>query len=259
MPVILYEVRDHIAFITINRPEVMNALNREAWEGLAHAWERVRDDPEVRSAIVTGAGDKAFSAGADLKEMARLDAETGQGEATSRRWSDALTAVEVWKPIIAAINGYCLAGGMEFALMCDFRIAAEHATFALTEVTIGGIPGTGGAQRLVRLVPFTHALELLMVGDRISAQEAFRIGLVNQVVPQSQLMPRAEALARRLNRNAPLSVQAVKEAAYRGLEMSLPQGLRMEGLLLEKLQHTEDNREGPRAFVEKRPPVFKGR
>lgn len=259
MPAILFEVRDHIAFITINRPQVMNALNREAWEGLGHAWERVRDDPDVLSAVVTGSGDKAFSAGADLKEMARLDAETGQGEATSRRWSDALNATEVWKPIIAAVNGYCLAGGMELALICDFRIAAEHATFAVTEVTIGGIPGTGGTQRLVRLIPFTQALELLMVGDRITAQEAYRMGLVNRVVPQTQLMPTAEALARRLNRNASLSVQAVKEAAYKGSQMNMEQGLRLEALLLGKLQHTEDNREGPRAFVEKRLPVFKGR
>ncbi len=259
MAAILYEVRDHIAFITINRPEVMNALNRDAWEGLAHAWERVRDDPEVLSAIVTGAGNKAFSAGADLKEMARLDAETGQGEATSRIWSDALVGMEVWKPFIAAVNGYCLAGGMELSLLCDFRIAAEHATFAVTEVTIGGIPGTGGTQRLTRLIPFTHALELLMVGDRIDAQEAYRLGLVSKVVPQTDLMSTAEALARRLNRNAPLSVRAVKEAAYKGSQMTLEQGLRLEAMLLGQLQHTQDNREGPRAFVEKRPPVFKGR
>jgi len=259
MPAILFQVRDHTAYITINRPEVMNALNREAWEGLAQAWLRVRDDPEIRSAIVTGAGDKAFSAGADLKEMARLDAAAGPGQPTSRRWSDALMGLEVWKPFIAAINGYCLAGGMELALFCDFRIAAEHASFALTEVTIGGIPGSGGTQRLTRLIPFTHALELLMTGERISAQEAYRIGLVNRVVPQGELMAAAAALAQRLNRNAPLSVRAVKEAAYKGVEMPLEQGLRLEALLLGQLQHTEDNREGPRAWVEKRPPVFKGR
>jgi E-phenylitaconyl-CoA hydratase len=167
--------------------------------------------------------------------------------------------MEVWKPVIAAVNGYCLAGGLELALACDIRIAAEHATFALTEVRRGIIPGGGGTQRLPRTVPLGIALEMLFTGDPIDAHEAWRIGLVNRIVPAAELMSAAEALARRICQNAPLSVRAVKELAYRGRNLTLEEGLREELLMARAIRTTEDSKEGPLAFAKKREPEWKGR
>lgn len=259
---VLYERKAHIAYITLNRPEVMNAMNREVWEGITDAWIRVRDDPEVWTAIVTGAGEKAFSAGADLKEMAERRAlwkKEGGEFIPSHFRTTPMRGLNVYKPFIAAVNGYCLAGGLELALVCDIRIAAEHATFGLAEVTRAIIPGAGGTQRLPRLIPFNLAMELLVTGDRISAQEAYRIGLVNKVVPMTELMPTAEALANRINENGPMAVRAVKEAAYRGMDMPLAEGLRLELLLSDLVHRTEDAQEGPLAFTENRKPQYKGR
>jgi (E)-benzylidenesuccinyl-CoA hydratase len=259
MPEILFETDGHLATITINRPEAMNALNSTVRQGLNEAIARFRDDRELWVAILTGAGERAFSAGADLVEMSRRS----QGQFADAFWEAAppgLTrGLDPGKPVIAAINGYCLAGGLELALACDIRIAAEHAQFGLAEVTRGIIPGGGGTQRLPRLIPVGAALELLYTGERIPASEALRLGIVNRVVPAGELMQSARSLAERINQNAPLAVRAIREAALRGLEVPLEQGLRIEAFLSRINRDTEDAREGPRAFAEKRPARFQGR
>ena len=259
MPEVLFESDGRVATITINRPEAMNALNGAVRRGLADAFVRFRDDADLWVAIVTGAGERAFSSGADLVEMSHRRQE----EFRDSFWettSPALTrGLDTGKPVIAAINGYCLAGGLELALACDIRIAADHAQFGLTEVTRGIIPGSGGTQRLPRLIGLGPALELLYTGERVSAQEAYRLGLVNRVVAAADLIAEARALADRINQNAPLAVRAVREAALRGLEVPLEQGLRIEAFLSRINRDTEDSREGPRAFAEKRPARFQGR
>ena len=262
MSVILVEKREKIAIITLNRPEAYNAMNSEAWKEITNAWINVKDDPEIWTIIVTGTGDKAFCAGQDLKEMAQLKKEA---EREGRPYVSTLPEVspvkymEMPKPVIAAINGFAIGGGLELALVCDIRIAADHARLGLQEVRQSLIPGAGGTQRLPRFVPFGIALEMLMTGDLVSAQEAYRIGLVNRVVPLSELMPAAQALANRINENGPLAVRAAKEAAYKGMQMHLNEGFRFETLLLSRLRQSEDAWEGPRAFAEKRKPNYKGR
>jgi enoyl-CoA hydratase/carnithine racemase len=260
MPEVRFERDGHLATITLNRPEANNALNAAVRHGLAEALIQFRDDPDLWTAIITGAGERAFSAGADLVEMSQRR-QDGSGDAF---WSAAAApslnrGLEINKPIIAAINGYCLGGGLELSMACDIRIAAEHAQFGQPEVMRGIIPGGGGTQRLPRLLPIGPALEILFTGDRISAQDAFRLGLVNHVVPAVELMPEARRLADRINQNAPLAVRAIKEAVMRGLEVPLEQGLRIESFLSRILRETEDSREGPRAFAEKRPARFQGR
>lgn len=261
MPVLLYEKKDHIAYITLNRPEVMNALNHELWQALTDAWISVRDDPEVWTAIVTGAGDRAFCAGQDLKEVAKVMMEAAAGEPIPEIVPEIIPmrGLEVYKPFIAAINGVATGGGLELAMACDIRIASDTARLGLREVVQSLMPGAGGTQRLPRFVPFGIAMEILMTGDFISAEEAYRIGLVNRVVPQAELMPAAEALANRINENGPLAVRAAKEAAYRGIRMPLDEGLRFEMLMIQSLLMSEDAKEGPTAFAQKRKPEYKGR
>jgi E-phenylitaconyl-CoA hydratase len=260
MPAVIYETRGRIAYITLNRPEAMNALNTEVRQGITESLRRFRDDAEVWVAIITGAGDRAFCAGADLKEMSgNLDREAASGSFNVPIPSGPGGDVQTWKPIIAAINGYCLAGGLELALRCDLRMAANHARFGLTEVARGIIPGGGGTQRLPRVIPPALAMELIFTGKHITAEEAYRIGLINRVVSAEELMGAAEELANQINANAPLAVRATKEAIVRGLGMSLEDGLRLEGLLSRAVRLTEDSREGPRAFAEKRAAEFKGR
>lgn len=261
MPVVLYEKKGKTAYITLNRPEAMNALSLEVWRAVVEAWIQVRDDPDVWTAIVTGAGDRAFSAGADLKEMSELHA---QAEKEGRpfsidipRISPMMGNLDVYKPFIAAIQGYCLAGGLEIALCCDIRVAAENASFGFAEVTRAIIPGAGGTQRLPRAIPFGIALELMITGDRINAQEAYRLGLVNKVVPVGQHLAVAEAIANKINENGPLAVRAIKEAAYKGINMTLEQGLRLENLLSFSVHQTADSKEGPTAFAQKRKPEYK--
>ena len=257
MSVVLYEKRGQTVVLTLNRPEAMNAINNEVRDGLRESFLKFRDDNDARTLIVTGAGDKAFSAGADLKEMSVLQQQphTDPAGATA---AAVLRNIDLWKPIIAAVNGYCLAGGLELALACDIRIASDNASFALTEATRGIIPGNGGTQILPRVVPLGIALELMFTGERIGADEAYRIGLVNRVVPQSELMAAAMALAQRINESAPISVRLVKEAALKGRDLPLMDGLRMESLFSMFVHTTEDAKEGPVAFAEKRPPVYKG-
>lgn len=261
---VLFERRDRIAILTLNRPEAMNAMNLELRQELNRRWAEFRDDPDLWVAIVTGAGDRSFCAGADLKEIgafykgltpqerrAKWEIEPGIGGITHN--------LDIWKPIIAAVNGHCLAGGLELALACDIRIASENATFGLTEVQWGIVPGAGGTQRLARLVPFGRALEMLMTAEKIDAAEAYRIGLVERVVPSADLIPAAMKMAERICENGPLAVRLVKEAAWRGIEIPLSEGLRLEQFLAEYARQSEDAREGPKAFAEKRKPVFKGR
>jgi E-phenylitaconyl-CoA hydratase len=263
MPV-TFETTERIAILTINRPLAMNALDGETLAQLNKAWADFRDNPDLWVAIITGVGVKAFCAGADIKGLSqyynsttaiqrktKADNEPGLGGITRN--------LEIWKPIIAAVNGYCLAGGLEIALACDIRIASTNATFGLTEVSRGIMPGAGGTQRLSRLIPLGKCLEMILTGDSIDAEEAYRIGLVNKVVPQDQLLPEAMRLAERISRNAPLAVRAAKEAVYRGLDLPLAEGLRLEHFLADPVRQSEDAKEGPRAFFEKRPPVFKGR
>ncbi len=261
MPVVLYEKKDRIAYITINRPGVLNAINQETLHALTEAWIKVRDDPDVWAAIVTGAGDRAFSAGADLKEAAMLRPKIEAGE-LPRDTSPPLfpmRGLEVYKPFIAAINGIATGGGLEIALACDIRIAAEHAQLGQREVVQGIMPGWGGTQRLPRFVPFGIAMEILLTEDFISAEEAYRIGLVNKVVPAAELTSTAEAMARRINENGPLAVRAIKEAVYRGVRMPLEDALHLERALSQNLYWTEDAKEGPLAFAQKRKPEYKAR
>jgi len=257
MPVVLYEKRGRTVVLTLNRPEAMNAINREVREGLRESFVKFRDDDDARTLVLTGAGDKAFSAGADLKEMSVLQRQrrTDPAGATT---AAVLRNIELWKPVIAAVNGYCLAGGLELALACDIRIASDNASFALTEVTRGVIPGNGGTQILPRVVPLGMALQLMFTGEHISAEEAYRIGLVNRVVAQSELLAAAMALAQRINESAPIAVRLVKEAALKGIDLPLMDGLRMESLFSMFVHTTDDAKEGPVAFAEKRPPVYKG-
>ncbi|MBM4444610.1 MAG: hypothetical protein FJ020_04800 [Chloroflexi bacterium] len=260
MPSLIYEKKGRIAYITLNRPEARNAMNFEVWDGLVKAWIDIRDNPDVWAAIVTGAGDKAFSAGQDLKEVAEwMKKPVDQRPAQPVPEINPMRGLQTWKPIIAAINGICTGGGLELAMACDIRIAADSARLGLAEVKQSVIPGNSGTQKLIRLVPFAKALEMLMTGDFIDAQEAHRIGLVNKVVPYDQLMAEAEKLAQQICENGPLAVRAVKELACRGVEMSLAEGLRLEVEVGQRLALSEDAKEGPRAFTEKRKPVWSGK
>jgi E-phenylitaconyl-CoA hydratase len=261
---ILYEKKDRIAVITINRPENMNAVDPETSAELTKAWEDFRDDPELWVGILTGQGDKAFSAGADLKKlipfMARMAANERRAYEEKNPGLGGITrGLNLYKPVIAAVNGFCLAGGLEMALACDLRIAAEHAVFGLAEVSRGIIPGAGGTQRLPRIIPVGIAMEMILLAKRIDAREALRLGLVNRVVPGPEVMPTALKYAETILENAPLAVRAAKEAVIRGLSLPLEEGLRLERFLQSYLLASEDAHEGPKAFAEKRKPVWKAK
>jgi len=244
-----YEKEGRIAIITLNRPEALNALNAEVRRGLNEAFTDFRDNNDLWVAIVTGAGDRAFSAGADIKEF-----RPGPTEAR-----EAVSPDRIWKPFIAAINGFALGGGLELAMQCDIRIAAEHARLGQPEINIGFMPGAGGTQRLPRFVPRAVAAEILLTGEHITAQEAYRIGLVSRVVPLAQLMPTAKQIAETICKKGPLGVRASKEAMIRGYDMVLEEGLKLERELANRVRSSEDFMEGARAFVEKRPPNYKAR
>jgi enoyl-CoA hydratase/carnithine racemase len=255
---VIYEVKDRVAYITINRPDAMNAMDADVYAELSKAWIDVRDNPDVWVAIITGAGEKAFTAGADLKSMITRTPEKAEFWLTQK---DMILnrGLEVWKPVIAAVNGYCLAGGMTLLFATDVRIAAEHAVFEISEVKRGILPGNGGTQRALRQLPYAIAMEMLLLGRRLTAQEALAYGLVNTVVAAKDLMPTAEQYGRRLCENGPLALRAVKELAIRSQSVPLEHGLRLEQAFQEFLRTTEDAKEGPRAFAGKRKPAYKAR
>ena len=251
-------VEEGIALITINRPEKRNAMDAAHYQGLSDAWQRVRDDPAVRVAIITGAGDKSFSAGADLKSWIGRKVELAEFWQTQK---DSLLnrGLEVWKPVIAAVNNYCIAGGMTLLLATDIRIAVPHATFGVAEVKRGIVAGNGGTQRTIRQLPYAIAMELLLTGDTMDAQAAAHWGLINRVVEPSELLPTALRYARTIAANAPLAVQAAKELAIRGPELGLTNGLRLEQTMNKILSASSDAKEGTLAFAERRPAQFTGR
>ena len=255
---ILYEKKGAIAYVTVNRPKVLNALNTPTLKDLLTALEDARDDTAVRGVILTGAGNKAFIAGADISELARVTAF--EAEQSSRFGQDVLDLIEnLGKPVIAAVNGFALGGGCEAAMACAIRIAVESARFGQPEVTLGLVPGGGGTQRLPRLVGKGRALQLILSGEMISAQEAYRIGLVNEIVPRSDLIARAEAILNKIASNAPIAVKLALEAANKGMETSQSEGLLLEAAYFGLCAATEDKKEGTSAFLEKRAPQFRGR
>jgi enoyl-CoA hydratase/carnithine racemase len=255
---ILYTKKGAIAFITVNRPKVLNALNAATMQELRVAFTAARNDPEVRVVILTGAGEKAFVAGADINELQRHDAVAGK-EYTHKGQAVLDLVENLGKPVIACINGFALGGGCELAMACTMRLASDNAKLGQPEVKLGIIPGYGGTQRLARLVGKGLAMQLLLTGEMIPAQEAHRIGLVNEVVAQTELIPRAEAIAQKIIANAPLAVQFAMEAVNKGMEMTLPEGLYLEATLFGVCCATQDKTEGTTAFLEKRPAQFKGR
>jgi enoyl-CoA hydratase len=255
---LLYEKRNGIGYVTVNRPEKLNALNRKTMEELDECFLDIERDDEVRAVILTGAGERAFVGGADINELAALTPVEGQE--FSVRGQKILDLIEhLGKPVIAAINGYALGGGCELALACTLRIASENARLGQPEVKLGLIPGYAGTQRLPRLVGRGRALEMLLSGDPVSAAEAYRIGLVNQVVPVQDLIAAAEKLAQKIMVNAPLAVKFALEAVSHGLEMPEAQGQFLEANLFGLCCSTADMKEGTRAFLEKRPARFTGK
>lgn len=258
-----FDVQDRIAKIVINRPEGLNSMTPDMYEDLSKSWVEVRDNPDIWVAVVTGAPqpDRApdrqiFTAGADLKSMNRTREmyqywQTQQDQILNR-------GLEVWKPVVCAINGLCLAGGMTLMLATDIRIASEHALFDLSEVKRGILPGNGGTQRTIRQLPYPIAMEMLLLAKRLTAERAAHFGLINEVVPHDKVMDVAMERARELASMAPLAVRAIKELSVRAQYMSLEDGLRMESMMGDKLRQTADGKEGPSAFAEKRPPNFKG-
>lgn len=264
---LIYEKRDGVAYLTMNRPERRNALSPQMMVEMRDAWLDFRDDKEARVAVLTGAGDKAFCAGADLGLMIPLmsgarEPENEYDEAMLTDKTLLQTALlrdfEMYKPVIAAVNGFAVAGGMEILQATDIRVAVTSSEFGLAEVTRGIIPAGGSLVRLARQIPFCKAMEVLLVGDRMSADEALRIGLINEVVPADQLMDRVKQIGERIAENGPLAVAACKEAVIRTSGLPLQDAFAIENSIAAQVMRTKDAREGPLAFMEKRKPEFKG-
>jgi enoyl-CoA hydratase len=254
---LVVEKKYPIAYVTVNRPKVLNALNMDTMEELRAAFHDIKNDKTIRVVIFTGAGEKAFIAGADISELAKHDVVSGKEY--THRGQNVLNLIEnLGKPVIACINGFALGGGCEIAMACTMRLASENAKLGQPEVKLGIIPGYGGSQRLPRLVGKGIAMQMVLTGDMITAQEAHRIGLVNEVVAASELIPRAEAIAAKIIANAPLAVQYAMEAVNRGMQMTLSEGLYLEATLFGVCCATEDKTEGTTAFLEKRQAQFKG-
>jgi enoyl-CoA hydratase/carnithine racemase len=254
---LLCDCRNGIAYVTINRPEKLNALNRKVMEELLDCFQALQKNDDVRVVILTGSGEKAFVAGADINELAKQT--PAEGKETSRFGQQVLDLIEnLGKPVIAAINGFALGGGCELAMACTLRVAVETARLGQPEVKLGLIPGYAGSQRLPRLVGKCRALELILTGEPVTAAEAHRMGLVNQVVPAAELLPAAEKLARKIIANAPLAVKFAMEAVNHGLEISAAEGQFLEATLFGLCCTTDDMKEGTSAFLEKRPPKFTG-
>ena len=255
---IRFDRKDQIAYVTIDRPKVLNALNMPTMGELVTIFTQLKDDREVRVVILTGAGEKSFVAGADIGELQKNNPV--EAKEYTHRGQAVLNLIEnLGKPVIACINGFALGGGCEMALACTMRLASENAKLGQPEVKLGIIPGYGGTQRLPRLVGKGIAMQLLLTGEMITAQEAHRIGLVNEVTAPAELIPRAEAIAAKIIANAPLAVQYAMEAVNKGMEMTLAEGLYLEAVLFGVACATEDKKEGTTAFLEKRAAAFKGK
>jgi enoyl-CoA hydratase len=268
MPALLFEKRDHVAYITFNRPHVHNSFNPETIVRLSEAWEEINRDEQIRVTIVTGAGEVAFSAGADLGRLIPLftgarkpDDEWDRRLLANRRFGAMalLRNYDVDKPIVAAINGFCIAGGMELVQATDLRVASENASFGLQEVKWAIIPAAGSLARLQRQIPYCKAMEILLTGNRIDAQEAWRLGLVNYVVPQSKLLEKAQELAATIAANGPIAVRKIKEAVRRTSGRPLEEAFAIENECAREVIRSEDAKEGPRAFMEKRRPNYRGK
>jgi E-phenylitaconyl-CoA hydratase len=256
---ILYDVTDHVATITLNRTEAMNSLDPESLADLNEIFQRANNDDRVRVIILTGAGDKAFCTGSDLKKTNPPNESFAELTFGRPRWLYPFAGLEIDKPMICAVNGFALAGGMELALACDIRIASSNAQFGQSEVCVGSIPAAGGTQRLPRMVGLSDAMLMMLTGDRIDADTALRIGLVSRVVPFDQLTDEAIRIAQRIASNAPLAVRAVKRLVRDGLDLPLLTAIQSEQFALGLLRDTEDRLEGRKAFQEKRKPIFVGR
>jgi enoyl-CoA hydratase len=268
MPAVNFETRNHIAYLTLNRPEVHNSFNPETIVRLGEAWTQISADDDVRAVIITGAGKVAFSAGADLGKLIPLF--TGARKAADE-WDEKLLAnrklgdtallrnFNLDKPVIAEVNGFCIAGGMELIQATDLRVASDNASFGLQEVKWAIIPAAGSLARLQRQIPYCKAMEILLTGNRIDAQEAWRLGLVNYVVTQDKLMAKAEELAATIAANGPLAVRKIKEAVRRTSGRPLEEAFKIENECAREVMRSEDAKEGPRAFMEKRKPIYKGR
>jgi enoyl-CoA hydratase len=255
---VLYETVDGIVFLTVNRPDKLNALNRETLEDLKRAFEAAEADAAVMAVVLTGAGEKAFVAGADISEIAGLDAQSGRDFALFGQ--SLFRSIETFcKPVIAAVNGFALGGGCELAMACHIRIASENAQFGQPEVNLGIIPGYGGTQRLPRLIGKGPSLEFLLTGDRMDAHRAFELRLVNAVVPPGTLLEKAGQMAKKIAAKGPLAVRSCLEAVQAGLDMPQEEGCYLEATLFGLCCSSEDMKEGTRAFLEKRKAAFKGR
>ncbi|MBN1382059.1 MAG: enoyl-CoA hydratase/isomerase family protein [Deltaproteobacteria bacterium] len=255
---IIYEVKDGLAFVTINRPQKMNALNAELIDELFDAFHRIKTDAAIQAAMITGAGDKAFISGADIQELSRLNPMTGKEKML--KGHALFNLIEnAGKLVVAAVNGFALGGGCELAMACTLRLASVEARFGQPEINLGVIPGYGGTQRLSRLVGKGRALEMILSGDMIDAAEAYRIGLVNKVYPKDRLPEETETFCRRLMTKGPIATHCALEAVNKGLNQTLEDGLNLEANLFGLLCATEDMKEGLTAFLEKRKPAFKGK
>ena len=260
---IIYEAKEQIGWITLNRPEAMNAINQEMGREIVSVCREAEENENIRVVIFRGAGEKAFSSGMDLKERAqggtpsfieRRQVKTAPGMNTPNQ---AIAAIS--KPTVAVIQGYAVGGGLELALACDIRIASEDCKLGLPEVRRGILPGAGGTQRLARIIGLAKALEICLTGELVDGKEAHRLGLVHAAVPAAELLSAADRSVQSLLKGAPLSLRFIKEAIYKGTELPLEQGLRLEADLSALIATTEDSKEGPRAFAEKRAPVWKGK
>ncbi len=259
---VLFDVSERVATVTINRPEAMNALDPETLQALSEVWAEVRDNPDIWVAIVTGAGDRSFCAGADLKKT--IPARPGaEGQAHWRMFQPNAQpnlddGLHLWKPVIAAVNGYCLGAGLTLLSACDIRVAVDSATFGLPEVKRGIVPTLGATQRLPRQLPHAVAMELLLLGEPLSSQQALRFGLINRVVEDGKAMDAAREYAERFLGGPPLTARAIKESVLRGQSMPLEESMRLEQLLSQAVRQTDDFQEGPKAFAEKRVPRYRG-
>lgn len=259
MPAVLYEKKDHIATVTMNRRDALNAMDDEMMEQLSDAWMDIRDDRNIWVAIITGAGKTAFSVGGDLKTFLPriIDADLRDMQSDTKPLNAVLRGLDLWKPVIAAINGFCFGGGLEMLLGTDIRFASENASFAVMEPTWALFPGGGTTVRLPRQIPYCQAMELLLTAKQITAQEACDLGLINRVVPKEDLMSTAMETAEKICNNGPLAVQAIKESVLRGL--ALDAAYSIERLMSMMIFDTQDAKEGPKAFMEKRKAVWKGK